>query len=448
MLKRILVFLLLSLPAYAEPQHLTILHFNDFHGHIEQAARIAAKINQIKAENKEKGYITLVFNGGDLISGTPVSAKFGGKAEVDFLNAINIDSFVIGNHDFDFNSAGIAQFKPLFPVMAANIYIKDSHALFATPSVILSSDEKLKIGVIGLTHPETPSLATPKNIIQLRFDKPIPIAKKLMRDLLKNTDIQIALTHEGVLNDIALAKAVKGLDAVVGGHDHVKANEYCRTVKQIPVCQTPSYGSFLGRIDLEIDGKKVKETSHELIAIDDKTREDRKIALLMKPYLDSTGTEMKKIIGVAAENINHERSSSTTPLGSLITTAMKDYLKADFGVTNTGGIRRPIKKGNITKGDIEEVLPFPNTVLKIAMTGKEIDLLFKEAKKLGKTLQLAGIKPEDKLDPKKEYTIATIDYLTNGGDGYTVFKKARVVENSGKYIKEIFTDYIRRMKKL
>ncbi|MBI2342187.1 MAG: 5'-nucleotidase C-terminal domain-containing protein [Deltaproteobacteria bacterium] len=157
---------------------------------------------------------------------------------------------------------------------------------------------------------------------------------------------------------------------------------------------------------------------------------------------------MKKVVGVATEDITHERSNQTTKLGALITKSMKDYVNADFGMTNTGGIRRPLKKGNITRGDIEEVLPFPNTVLKVAMTGKEIDLLFKEAKKLGKVLQLSGIKPEDKLDPKKEYTIATIDFLTNGGDGYTLFKKARVVENSGKYIKEIFTDYIRRMKKI
>ena len=78
----VFVFLFWSIAAFAEPQHLTILHFGDLHGHVEQASRIAKEINSIKAENYKKGWITLVLNGGDLISGTPVSARFGGKAEV------------------------------------------------------------------------------------------------------------------------------------------------------------------------------------------------------------------------------------------------------------------------------------------------------------------------------------------------------------------------------
>lgn len=441
----VFVFLFWSAAAFAEPQRLTILHFGDLHGHVEQAARIAKEINAITAENTKKGWVTLVLNGGDLISGTPVSAKFGGKAEVEFLNAIKTDAMALGNHDFDFSHDVLKKFDPKFPVLAANVVFQDTGRLFTEPLMILIPNKSLKIGIIGIAHPQTPQLTTPQNIANLKFEKSVPVVKKAMKDLVKITNVQIALTHEGVKNDVELAKAVKDLDAVVGGHDHVRPEEYCNIVAKRPVCQTPSYGTFLGRIDLEVDGSNVKEAGYKLIAIDNKTKEDPKVAGLMRPYLDSVGTEMKQVIGVASKNFNHGRSDGTTELGRLITSVMKEHMKADFAIINTGGIRKPLNKGNVTKGTIEEILPFPNTVVTINMTGKQINTLFKEAKSRGKVLQVSG--PE-KVDPKKTYSVATIDFFTNGGEGYTSFKNAIVTANSGKYVKDVLTDYIKGKKKL
>ena len=450
MLKRVLIFILLSLPAYAEPQHLTILHFNDFHGHLENAARISSVIKNIEKANLQKGWHTIVLNGGDLISGTPVSARFNGEAEIKFINEIGTDAIVVGNHDFDFGMDALLKniSATKFPTLAANIF-KKGKLYPAQAGVLIFKDNCPTVAIFGLTHEETPTLTSPASVKGLKFGKVVRAAKKEMKRLEGISDIQIALTHIGVKNDIELAKEVSGIDAVIGGHDHVRPEEYCRDIKNVPVCQTPSYGTYVGAIDLEIDGKHVKTLNKTLIPINNKVPKDPAVSKMMRTYLDPVEKEMKETIGVARYDIAHDRNfKGTTPLGGIIAEAIKDYTSADIGLVNPGGIRRPIKKGLVTKGDIEEVLPFPNIVLKLEMSGQQITNLLNNSAKRGKMMQLSGIAPDAILDPQKKYTVSTIDFLVNGGDGITEFKKAKVVTNTGKYIKEIFIAYIKKEKEL
>ncbi len=439
--------LLYAATVYAEPQHLTILHFNDLHGHVEQVAKLAYEINKIKAENEKKGWFTLVFFGGDLISGTPVSAKYKGEAEITFLNAIHNDASAIGNHDFDqgLDKLVTNMNNSKFPHIAANIYERKGGKLFVKPYIIFNPAHSLKIAVFGLSHPGTPSLTNPTNVATLKFDQPIPVAQKLMPKLEKETNVQIALTHEGVKKDIELAENVKGLDAVIGGHDHVKAENYCNEVKSIPVCQTPPNGEALGRVDLEIDGNKVKELGHELIVMNSAVENDPAVSAIMNPFISSVSKEMKEVVGFANEALPHERDARGTRLGELISRSMKEYTGADFGMMNSGGIRRGLKRGNITRGDIEEVLALPNIVVKVEVTGAEVENLRNHHSESSSYMEWSGLLADAVLDPHKRYTIATIDFLANASPE---LKKGHVVQDTKKYINDIFTEYIKREKKI
>jgi 5'-nucleotidase len=262
------------------------------------------------------------------------------------------------------------------------------------------------------------------------------------------TDIQVALTHEGVKNDIRLAKEVKGIDAIVGGHDHVKPAEYCRDAEGVPVCQTPANGAYLGRIDLVIDNGHVVSSKEALIPIDKDIKPDNGLKEKLRPFLSAVEREMKEVLGAAVKDYPHQRGSATSPLGLLITTVIKDETGADIGFMNAGGIRQGLKKGEITRGEIEEILPFPNEVVVVEMRGAELKALLDRLEKAGKSAQLSGIAGADGLAPDKLYKVATSSFLSNGGDGCEALKKARLVKNTKIYIKDMVAGYIEREKKI
>lgn len=436
------IIALFSGEVFGEPQHVTILHFNDLHGHLEQAARIASVIKKIEKENEARCYRTYVLFGGDLITGTAVSDKFGGKAEGVFLNGIGTDAMVAGNHDFDngSNALELMMSEYRFPVLAANVFDKRTGELFLRPYIIDSTagcDGVFKAGIFGIAHKGTPFLTNRKNVDGLVFTDPVTAARKAVKDISKDAELVVALTHEGVDNDVKLAKKVDGIDVVIGGHDHVRPDGHCRDVGKVPVCQTPANGTYIGRIDITVDGRRVVEKKESLIRIDKKTRPDKDMERSLSPFFSELDKEMKIVITRAGRDLSKEE------IGTRVSEAMRDYMGADLGVINSGGIRKPLKKGKVTVGDLVEVLPFPNIVLKIEMKGRDIQNLLKYSRGKKSTLFFAGLDSDGKLESNRAYTVAIVDFLKNGGDGYGVFKKARVLSDSGKRVRDIFTEHIK-----
>lgn len=456
----------------AKPLYLTILHFNDFHGHLEEkcsnkkceggAARIATVVKQIEKENIGKGWQTLLLFGGDAFSGTLISSEFKGEAEFRFFNMIDVDAMVIGNHEFDFTLPVLEERikEAEFPVLSANVFFKKTKNLIAIPLSTINEGDEFTIGLIGITSKYTPRLTNPINVADLSFRDYEKSVKPYLSDL-KDTDMQIALTHMGVDADVKFAKKMRNFDAVIGGHDHVKPGEYCRTVRKIPVCQTPANGQYVGRLDFEIDGKKVKLINSELIALTDKIGKDGEAQALVSEYEKKVGKKYDVVIGHALDNFNPVRGEETN-IGDLISDALKWTVKSDVAFVNSGGIRAPIKKGPITRKVVNEALPFDNYVVKMMIPGGKLQQILdlSAAGEGGSFLQVSGISfkiaggkatdikiNEEPLDPKKNYTVATLDFLANGGSGYAILKKI-VYEPTGMLARDVVMDYIKEKKKI
>ena len=104
-------------PPAAGPLKVTVLFFNDIHGHllpftvrqpdgtkaeVGGVARLASLIRKVAAENHRIGGKTVTLIAGDILQGTPMSTVFHGKPDVEIFNAIAIDAMTVGNHEFDF----------------------------------------------------------------------------------------------------------------------------------------------------------------------------------------------------------------------------------------------------------------------------------------------------------------------------------------------------------
>lgn len=489
MYKRVFILLLVSLliittcgkketikPHKDEPlQYLTILYLNDYHGHITPfkahykdehtvggMARIATVVRSIRAENTENNIPTLLLCAGDVLQGTPQSTVFKGESDFLCLNEIGCNAMVLGNHEFDYGQENLNALRSQanFAILGGNILSERGQAPIVK-SYFTRNIHGLKIHIVGLTTDETPLTTHPKNVEKLVFADPIETAKKTLQKL-DPDDIVIALTHIGYEMDKKLAKSVEGIDIIIGGHSHTKIEKPKKLNKTI-ICQAYEYGEYLGRLDLELEGGKIKSLRGKLIQITDDIEEDKDIKKLVDDYMVKLDTNLKMVIGKAASPLNGEREdirNKETNLGNLIGDVMRSMGNTDIAFVNAGGIRASIDKGDITIEEVLTVLPYGNHLVTMELKGSEIlEILNHQANMepgSGGFLQVSGVTMEIKgqtvtsstiggkpVNPVQSYTVATNDFLAAGGDGYSTFKSGRNYIDTGLLVSDIMIDYIK-----
>lgn len=180
----------------------------------------------------------------------------------------------------------------------------------------------------------------------------------------------------------------------------------------------------------------VSTTAQKNVNVGVGTGENPKIKSLIEPYKMQIDEAMNKVIGQTAKELRCERTDIESTLGNFIVDLMlyqtgKIYdMPLDLCVVNNGGLRVPINAGNITVGNIFELMPFENEVVVVTLTGQEmLELLAYEAKNRKSSFANSQLKyteegmlvsamiGEKPLDANKTYKLVTYDYLANGGDG-------------------------------
>lgn len=491
----VVALLCAAVSAEAAPRHLTILHFNDFHGYFDPpsaktgepslggAERLAGLVAAIRKENAAKGWHTILLEGGDLISGTPISERHQGALEFAFLNRLRADAMAVGNHEFDFSVAAARKNIAMatFPVVSANIVDNTTRALFAKPTTVLTLAPDLRVGIVGCTTTTTP--VTTSAVLEMKaftFRDPVAAAKPYVAELAKGTEVQLALTHLGVREEVRLAKAIPALDAVIGGHDHVGSHQYCRWVHDRPVCETPAYGRYIGRIDLAVEDGAVRTLATTLIPIDTATPADPTIARWLAPHRAALARAIGEPIGTTKSAIGFDPRPDhpgATALGMFLAAMIREDAKAHVAFINRGGLRAPLPKGMVTRGDIVKTFPFPNRIVTATMSGKDLAAVVGKAaaafttkgrageperRGSNRTLQWAGLRYRledgkiremqieqagrwEPLDPRRSYHVATADFLARGGDGFAILTRHRWTED-GPLIRERLIEYVRAMR--
>lgn len=272
-------------------KHITILHTNDTHSHIEPfeashykyankggVARRATAVEAIRKENPN----TLLLDAGDIFQGTPYFNYFGGELEFKLMSMLKYDLATIGNHDFDNSIEGL--FKQLpnanFNFVSANYDFKntilDSHVKPYQTFV----KNGIKIGVFGLGV-ELQGLVHPKMYKETKYLDPLEISQDMSRILKEeeHCDLIICLSHLGYhykskpnkISDIKLAKASKNIDLIIGGHTHTflaKPTIVRNSIDEnVLVNQVGCYGINIGRIDFYFDTYNQKVAQGKTIVV-------------------------------------------------------------------------------------------------------------------------------------------------------------------------------------
>ena len=365
-----------------------ILHTNDVHGAIAGYAYITA----LKADYEAKGAEVILVDAGDFSQGTTYVSSTKGADAVTMMNAAGYDVVTLGNHEFDYGYAQLKEnmSKAKFKVVCADVFNEDGTPIFDA-NYTYTTKSGVKVGFFGMETPETQTKANPALIKGLTFATGDAFTKATADQVaaLKDADVVICLAHLGVDAESApyrstdLYAAVKGIDFIVDGHSHTVMT---KGENGEPIQSTGTAFANIGVIVIDDATKKIE--SNSLFEIKEDTAKDATVAAAAQKIIDRIDKEYGAVFAKSEVELNGAKApngnrDSETNNGDLITDAMvwkilqdKESLTVDadhvVAVTNGGGIRKAINPGDVTKKNINEVLPFGNTVVTIYITGAEL----------------------------------------------------------------------------
>ena len=477
--------------------HIVILHTNDVHGGIAGYAKLAAA----KESYTTSGAYTLLVDAGDYIQGDPTVSASQGKTAIELMNSTGYDAATVGNHEFDYGYANLKTISAQanFPILAANVQYNGATA-FDSHTIFTAANGK-KIGVFGLETPETATKAHPAKIQGVTFVGGQDMMKLAQTevDTLKaaGCDYVICLGHLGIdaestgNRSIDVLNAVTGIDVFIDGHSHSTLDQIKAATNgtgKVGNAYLTSTGTKLanvGVVDIAPDGTIT--TSN--VPLDTLTAENADTAAVIQRIQQQIDADYGAVFAQSEVQLNGEKAqvrTGETNLGDLITDAMLWQAgtlgeKVDAAVNNGGGIRASLSVGDLTKKDINTVLPFGNTLYLVKLTGAQLLEALEAStcslpESIGAFPQVSGIeytvnteakfsstenypgstygKPNAvnrvtiqrvggaAFDPAETYTIVTNDFLGAGGDTYYTFKSSPVGYDTGVPLDEVLMDYI------
>lgn len=459
-------------------ENLVILHTNDSHGFDKygNGSNGMAMIAQLKKDYEAEGYDVLLLDAGDAIQDNNLVNFSKGKAAVDFMNSAGYNAATFGNHEFDYGQAVLAERikQAKFAYVSANVIVDATGKTLAPAPYAVFDMESAKVGVIGLTTPETINSTSPKNTYGLTFlqkEKMYQAAQKCVDELkAQDCDLIVIIGHlgseEGCKGDRAedVIANVKGIDIVIDGHDHKVKNN---TVGKTLWVEVGNYTKNIGRIVYEEGKWQSKPIAFGTYNED--YQDPATKAIIMK-----YDNEVQEVLGKVLGENKFELTGARDPGLRTMETNSGDFVadailwqaqkanvldtKVDAAIVNGGGIRKALNKGPVKRADLIACRPYNEQMYVVKITGAKLLEIIEAAtctipEAMGAFPQVANIeyelntkvpyvkgeqyphsmffapkKPGSRVTIKKVagkqwkkdavYTIAVGEFLSLGGDAY------------------------------
>uniref|UniRef100_UPI003AADE4D8 5'-nucleotidase isoform X2 n=1 Tax=Centroberyx gerrardi TaxID=166262 RepID=UPI003AADE4D8 len=460
---------------------LVLLHTNDVHARVEETdkrsgkctkgdcfagvARRAAKIKQIRSAERN----VLLLDAGDQFQGTVWFNLYKGAEAAHFMNKLDYDAMALGNHEFDNGVDGLI--KPFLQevrcaVLSANIKpdgtLAPTFGKYYLPYKILNVGSE-KVGVVGYTSQETPALSQPGP--NLRFEDEVG-AVQLQVDKLLTLGVNkiVALGHSGFTMDQEIARRVRGVDVVIGGHTNtflytgsppsseVPAGPYPFMVKSadgrdVPVVQAYAFGKYLGYLKMTFDeaGNVLKSTGNPIL-LDSSVPQDPAILAEVEEWKKRLANYSSQYVGTTLVYLNgtfEECRFRECNLGNLICDAMvqntikfADELQwnhVSSCLLNGGGVRASIDERSRNGFHVEFDM------------SKEP---WRRLKSLSALCTNCRVPQYEPVEDEKVYKVVLPSYLADGGDGFSMIKEEKLKHDSGDLDISVVGNYITERKKV
>lgn len=463
---------------------LEIIHTGDLHSHLfpfnvygdckiddEDCLGGFARITSLMKEKLIENPNILIFDSGDRFSGTPYYSLTKGRYIAQSLAKMPYTAYTFGNHEFDEGTEEVEKFVQSMPftALASNLKFEDSEVLKnkVKKSIILSKKGR-KIGIIGVVTDEISPLGLQKSKIIISDIKE-SVKQEVEHLKNKGIDIIIVLSHIGIDNDIELAKQVKDIDIIIGGHSHTllsndknisqRYGNYPLVIEdKTLILATGMGGQYVGNLRAVFDKNGViTEFSGDTLSINANIKSDEIIKNVVLSAQDNLKEILNQKIAVTNKSIGFTKGkdfcSQECDVGELITSVLlKAFPNVDAVMLNSGGIRSSFSKGDIVYNNLAQVYPYDSKVIIAELTGHEIKEFIQHGisdflpnERTNAMLQTAGIEytfsakskkviaismDGKNIENEKIYRILTNKYIAEGGDGFPKIKNYIEVDGS------------------
>jgi 5'-nucleotidase / UDP-sugar diphosphatase len=449
---------------------LTIVHTSEHHGTLEPLesgphtgeggmARRATLVQQVRKEVER----VLVVDSGDVLVGTAMSAMFRGEADIAAMNLIGYDALAIGNHDLDFGLEHLQKLRrqAKFPFLCTNLKPRLPDVC---QRVLMKTIGPLRVALIGLIGKRTyPDTINREALRDVTFQDPIEAARAVASEVREQVELFVAITHEDVAEDLALAAAVPALDVIIGGHTPgfdglVRAGETKPEEGRVELVgtgavyvKTHRQGRTLGRLDLLYHDRTIMSAEARNVGVGSQVPPDAAVTMLVQTYARRLNDEASRVIGKTLAELHGERAlirREQTNLGNFIADVARQQSRADVALINAGTVRGSIPAGPVTYRKLLEVLPFDASLTVVALTGDQLRAALEHAvshlpEAAARFVQVSGLRyvidplaavgsrvrtievNAEPFDPHKQYSVVITRFMADGGDGFEMFRNAR-----------------------
>ncbi|AVI40304.1 5'-nucleotidase C-terminal domain-containing protein [Bacillus pumilus] len=389
---------------------LTILSMNDLHGKIDQEYELDLKGDGNKAMYGRMDYVaaymkqkqaahknTITVHAGDMIGGSsPISSLLQDEPTVELMENIGFDVGTVGNHEFD---EGVDELLRIlnggdhpkgtkgydgqnFPLVCANCEYKDTGKPLL-PAYEIIDVEGIPIAFIGVVTKSAAGMVMPEGIKDIQFTDEVKAVNEATKELKQKGIKAIAVlahmtaSQNGDTITGESAKLAKEgddeIDVIFAGHNHEVVNG---EVNGKLIVQAFEYGKAIGEVNVTLDRKTkdiVKKSANIQYVDQAGIEKDKEAADILAHYGKEVEPIISEVVGEAGVKMEGGYSNDgDTPLGNLIADGMRYSMKSDFAMMNGGGIRQNLEKGPIKWGDLFNIQPFGNVLVKLEIKGKDL----------------------------------------------------------------------------
>lgn len=437
----------------------TVLFDTHMHGNLTgmNDVTMAHYIGLIKQRRAERPN-SLWLGAGDDLGSSLFSSVYKGAQMVEAYNGGGLDADTIGNHEFDYGPDNFVERvrESRFTWVSANVRDRRTGSVFGAEAgarlYVIREVAGVRVGITGAAWNFLSSTNAGPNVEVL--DAATGLAEVVPQMRRDGAQLVIVLAHMCVEQDRAIATAVPSIDAIVGDHCAERARQP-ETVGKTVIARRGDEFQSLGELTLRVeDGRLASWTYQDWDITKELPRDDATAALIAgyRTRLDAALTEVLGSTTVTLDARTATVRGRESNLGNYLADAMRAWGSADVAIQNGGGIRgaKEFPAGPLSRGDIASILPFNNTGALLRLPGSALHAALENGVSQvesggGRFPQVSGLtfsfNPSapaglrvlsvtvggQPLDPARMYTLATNDFLANGGDGYTMFKDAETI---------------------
>ena len=364
----------------------TILHSNDMHGDflaevrgeegrlIGGLALLSGYINKVRREEENVLFVIA----GDMVQGSLIDSEYKGISTMEIMNYLAPDVVCLGNHELDYGLPHLLFLEKManFPIVNANMYIKDYHKRLMTPYLIIKKAD-IDILFTGIITEKIMD-ALKQDVLISSFISIEEASREVgkISNTYKNDDIDltILLTHVGYESDLELARLLKpewGVDIIIGGHSHTILDKP-GVENGVLIAQAGVGTDQVGRFDITIDDEtnSIIEYNWKLIPIDEKLVEpDKGLENYINSFKEEVDRKYNTIICKFAQALSHPSREVETSLGNLIADALADVAECDVMLVGSGSIRVDEMGPLVTLRDLFICFPFEDALTRYTIDG-------------------------------------------------------------------------------